>query len=130
MSMELSTGRALDGGLVLTMLTALAIQNTKPRNTPYILTDGNGLHLEATPNGVKLWRLRYRFGGKQNRISLGAYPIVSLAAARTKRDEAHKLLADGKDPSQQRKRDRLAAAVAARNIFRAVAEEVLTGHSH
>ena len=107
------------------MLTALAIQNAKPRDTPYMLTDGNGLHLEVIPNGSKLWRLRYRFGGKQNRISLGAYPDVPLAAARAKRDEARKLLADGKDPSQQRKQDRLKAAVAARNTFRTVAEEVL-----
>lgn len=109
------------------MLTALAIQNAKPRGEPYMLTDGNGLHLEVTPNGSKLWRLRYRFGGKQNRISLGVYPDVSLAAARDKRDEARKLLANGKDPSQQRKQDRLTAAVAARNTFRAVAEEVLAG---
>jgi integrase len=107
------------------MLTAFAIQNAKPRGEPYILTDGKGLHLEVTPNGSKLWRLRYRFGGKQNRISLGVYPDVSLAAARDKRDEARKLLADGKDPSQQRKQDRLTAAVASRNTFRAVAEEVL-----
>ena len=114
-------------GPVLTMLTALAIQNAKPRDEPYMLTDGNGLHLEVTPNGSKLWRLRYRFGGKQNRISLGSYPEVSLASARTKRDDARKLVADGKDPSQQRKQDRLTAAVAARNTFRAVAEEVLTG---
>src|SRR5262249_21502604 len=103
------------------MLTALAIQNAKPRGEPYMLTDGNGLHLEVTPNGSKLWRLRYRFGGKQNRISFGAYPDVSLAAARDKRDEARRLLANGKDPSQKRKQDRLTAAVAARNTFRAVA---------
>jgi hypothetical protein len=109
------------------MLTALAIQNAKPRDKPYLLTDGNGLHLEVTPNGGKFWRLRYRFGGKQNRIGLGAYPDVALAAARTRRDEARRLLADGKDPLQQRKQDRLTAAVAARNTFRAVAEEVLTG---
>jgi integrase len=107
------------------MLTAFAIQNAKPRGEPYMLTDGNGLHLEVTPSGSKLWRLRYRFGGKQNRISLGVYPDVSLAAARDKRDEARKLLANGKDPSQQRKQDRLTAAVASRNTFRAVAEEVL-----
>ncbi len=107
------------------MLTALAIQNAKPRNKPYLLTDGNGLHLVVKENGSKLWRLRYRFGGKQNMISLGPYPDVSLAAARAKRDDARKLLTDGKDPSQQRKEDRLTAAVAARNTFRAVAEEVL-----
>lgn len=109
------------------MLTALAIQNAKPRNKPYLLTDGNGLHLVVQQNGNKSWRLRYRFGGKQNMISLGPYPEVSLAAARGKRDEARKLLAEGKDPSQQRKEDRLTAAVAARNTFRALAEEVLAG---
>lgn len=54
----------------------------KLRETSYKLFDGGGLFLEITPNGSKLWRLKYRFLGKEKRISLGAYPIVSLADAR------------------------------------------------
>lgn len=49
-----------------------------------MLTDGNGLHLVVKPNGSKLWQLRYRFGGKQNMLGLGIYPVVSLAMAREK----------------------------------------------
>ena len=45
-------------------LTVLAVENAKPREKAYVLTDGNGLHLVVNPNGNKLWRLRYRFGGK------------------------------------------------------------------
>src|SRR5579883_139713 len=107
------------------MFSALAIQNAKPRDKPYILTDSTGLHLLIKPNGTKLWRLRYRFGGKQNMLSLGSYPEVSLAMARTKRDDARRLIAEGKDPSQHKKDEKLRAAVAARNTFGAVAKEVL-----
>jgi len=107
------------------LLTALAVQNAKPRPTPYLLRDGLGLHLLITAKGAKLWRLRYRFGGKQNMLSLGAFPDVSIAAARGKRDEARKLLASGIDPSRQKKLDKLAAVSAAKNTFRAMAEEHL-----
>ena len=78
-----------------------------------------------TPNGSKLWRFRYRFGGKQLMISFGAFPEVSLATAREKRDDARKLIANGKDPSQQKKLDKIVAATAANNTFGAIAEEHL-----
>ncbi len=107
------------------MFTALAVQNAKPREKPYVLTDSIGLHLLVKPSGTKVWRLRYRFGGKQNMISLGLYPEVSLATAREKRDQARRLIVEGKDPSQQKKDDKLKAAIAARNTFGAVAREVL-----
>lgn len=107
------------------LLSALAVQNAKPRPKLYLLRDGHGLHLLVKPNGHKLWRLRYRFAGKQNMLSLGGYPDVSVAVARTKRDEARRLLASGIDPSRQRKLDKLAAATASNNTFRAIAEEHL-----
>jgi integrase len=106
-------------------LSSLAAQNAKPRESFYLLTDGNGLHLLVKPNGSKLWRLRYRFGGKQNMLSLGSFPEISLADARTKRDDARKLLANGIDPSRQKKLDRIAAQSAAKNTFGAIAEEHL-----
>ena len=106
-------------------LTSFAIQNAKPHAKPYKLADGNGLHLLVNPNGSKLWRLRYRFGGKQNMLSLGAFPEVPLASARAKRDDARKLVAAGTDPSQQKKRDKIAAALSAENTFGAIAEEHL-----
>jgi len=107
------------------LLTALAIENAKRRSSPYKLADGDGLHLLVTPGGSKLWRFRYRFGGKQLMISFGAFPEVSLATARGKREAARKLIANGKDPSQQKKLDRIVAATAANNTFGAIAEEHL-----
>src|SRR4051812_31160971 len=97
-------------GRILMPLALFTIQNAKPREKYYLLTDGNGLHLLVNPNGSKLWRLRYRFGGKQNMLGLGSFPEVSLAIARTRRDDARKLVAAGIDPSQQRKSDKAAAA--------------------
>lgn len=106
-------------------LTTLAIENAKPRAKPYILTDGNGLHLVVNTNGSKLWRLRYRFAGKQNMLSLGTYPVIGLAAARSRRDDARKLIADDVDPSQQKKLDQIARGVAAKTTFGAIVEEHL-----
>jgi integrase len=106
-------------------LTSVAIANTKPRAKPYALADGDGLYLLVKPNGRKLWRLRYRFAGKQNMLGLGSFPTLLLAGARGKRDVAHKLLADGVDPSQQRKLDEIARATATRNTFGALVEEYL-----
>lgn len=107
-------------------LTDIALRNAKPRETPYRLSDGprgvaRGLYLEVSPAGGKLWRFKYRFGGKPNLLSLGPYPNVGLKDARAKRDEARKQLADGVDPSAARK-----AAKAARGgegSFEAVARE-------
>ncbi len=76
-------------------LTDTAIRNAKPAAKPIILSDERGLYLEVAPSGGKWWRLKYRFDGKDKRISLGVYPDVSLKDARLRRDEARKLLADG-----------------------------------
>jgi integrase len=107
------------------VLKSFQIDNAKPREKPYQLTDGLGLSLLVKPTGKRLWRLRYSFQGKANMLSLGSFPEVPLATARSKRDEARRLLAEGKDPSQQRKQDRIAAATAADNTFGAIAEEHL-----
>lgn len=84
-------------------LTNTEIKNTKPDPKPKRLFDGGGLYLEVAPAGGKWWRLKYRFGGKERRLSLGVYPDVSLAQARERRDEARRLLAEGTDPSTVRK---------------------------
>jgi integrase len=90
-----------------------------------MLSDGNNLHLLVNPNGSKLWRFRYRFGGKQLMLSLGAFPEVTLAKARTRRDDAKKLLADGINPSEQRKTDDAKAKVAKATTFGLIAKEVI-----
>jgi hypothetical protein len=107
-------------------LTQFAIVHAVPRdNKPLMLSDGFGLHLLVQPNGSRLWRFRYRFGGRQNMLTFGPFPTVSLATARSKRDDARKLLAEGSDPSVKRKLDKIAAATTAQNTFGAVAAEYL-----
>ncbi len=85
-------------------LTDTAVRNAKPGAKAIRLFDARGLYLEVSPTGGKWWRLNYRFDGKEKRLSLGVYPDVSLKNARERRDEARKLLANGIDPSDNRKR--------------------------
>ena len=84
-------------------LSDSAIRTAKPREKLYRLADANGLCLEVTPTGSKLWRYRYRFNGKAKMLALGVYPAVTLQKARHLRDAARQLLAEGKDPSAERK---------------------------
>jgi len=107
------------------VLSDRAIRTSKPQEKPYKLYDGGGLHVLVQPSGSKLWRLKYRFAGKEKLISFGSYPDVTLATAREKRDEARKQLASGRDPSAQRKLDRIVEEKAAQNTFGAVAAEHL-----
>jgi integrase len=84
-------------------LTDTTIRNAKPGPKPRRLADGGGLTLSIRPNGTKAWRLRYRFRGKEQQLSLGIYPDVTLLLARQLRDEYRQLLAHGVNPSDQRK---------------------------
>ncbi|WP_373393240.1 tyrosine-type recombinase/integrase [Raoultella ornithinolytica] len=88
-------------------LTDIKVRTAKPTDKQYKLTDGNGMHLLVHPNGSKYWRLQYRFGGKQKMLALGVYPDVSLADARVRRDDARKLLANGIDPGDKKKNDKI-----------------------
>ncbi|WP_426176301.1 tyrosine-type recombinase/integrase [Massilia sp. TWR1-2-2] len=88
-------------------------------------TDGQALHLLVNAAG-KYWRLSYRFDGKQKTLALGVYPQVSLAQARTRRDEARKLIADGVDPMRARSDNKLAKANEAATTFESVARTWLT----
>ncbi|HMW21954.1 MAG TPA: integrase arm-type DNA-binding domain-containing protein [Burkholderiaceae bacterium] len=84
-------------------LTDTAIRKASPGEKPRKLADGSGLYLEIQPSGARYWRLKYRIGGKEKRLSLGVYPAVTLADARKRRDEARALVAAGIDPSENRK---------------------------
>lgn len=84
-------------------LKELEVKYATKRQRPYKLSDGEGLHLLVQPSGSKLWRLKYRFDGKEKLLSFGKYPVVTLAIAREKRYEAKALLDQGKDPSQVKK---------------------------
>jgi len=92
-------------------LTALAVANAKGKPKPYKLFDGGGLHLLVKPSGRRYWRLNYRFGGKYKTLALGTFPTVSLAAARTKRDEAKQLLREGTNRAVQRRLSAPAPAI-------------------
>lgn len=107
------------------MLTDTAIRKAKPADKPRRMFDGGGLYLEVSPAGGKWWRLKYRFGGKEKRLSLGTYPDTGLADARDKRDAARKLLAAGVDPGEQRKAEKAAGEERAANSFEVIAREWL-----
>lgn len=91
--------------------------------------DGRGLYLEIAPQGDKWWRFKYRFGGKEKRLSLGVYPDVSLKEARDRREECRKLLDHGIDPGENRKAIKLSGAQRAANSFEVVAREWLGKYS-
>ncbi len=104
-------------------LTDTAVRNAKPGAKPAKMFDERGLFLLVAPTGGKWWRLRYSYGGKEKLLSLGVYPDVGLKAARTRRDEARKLLADGIDPGENRKATKAAKVDRAANSFEVVARE-------
>ena len=104
-------------------LTELTIKNTKAKDKPFKLADEKGLYLLVSPNGSKHWKCKYRYDGKEKKLSFGPYPEISLAEARRKRDDAKRLLADDIDPSLHRKERKLARILGAENSFELVALE-------
>ncbi len=104
-------------------LTDTQIKAIKPGEKAAKYFDAGGLYLEVAPSGGKWWRFKYRFDGKEKRISLGVYPDVGLKAAREKRDEVRKRIADGIDPGEHRKATKAARAEAVGNSFEAVSRE-------
>ena len=110
-------------------LTDTAIRKAKPADKVQRLFDAGGLYLEIAKTGGKWWRLKYRFDGKEKRLSLGIYPDTSLATARDKRDAARKLLAAGVDPGEHRKAEKLAGEEQAANSFEVIAREWLAKYS-
>lgn len=105
------------------LLTDLKIKKAKAQDKPYTLNDGGGLSLLIDPKGTKGWRFRYRFANKPKLISFGTYDAVSLADARKKRDEARSMLANGINPSDARRADKLSLLFSTENTFEAVARE-------
>jgi len=87
-------------------LTDTEIRRSKPADKPYRLSDANSLFLWVTPAGGKLWRWAYEFEGREKLMSLGKYPIITLAEARERRDDARKMLANGLDPMAKRKQEK------------------------
>jgi integrase len=106
-------------------LTDIQVRNARPEAKPRKLTDGRGLYLYISPAGGKSWRFDYSFFDKRRTLTIGVYPQVGLAEARSLRDEAKRRLATGQDPSLTKKRERLAAKAAAGDTFGVIADEFL-----
>jgi len=106
-------------------LTDTRIRNAKPIAKAYKLSDGGGMYLLITQDGARYWRLDYRFAGRRRTLALGVYPTVTLATARTRRDEARTLLASDIDPSAAKKATKRAAKIASENTFETIAREWL-----
>lgn len=106
-------------------LNDAAIRALKAKDRVFAVADEKGLCIEVAVSGSKLWRLRYRFGGKARVLSFGRYPEVSLKEARQRRDEARATLRDGIDPGVERKRAKLTARENGANTFGAVAKEYI-----
>lgn len=104
-------------------LTDIQIKRAKPQDKPYTRNDGHGLSLLIKPDGSKGWRFRFRFAGKARLMSFGSYELVSLAEAREKRDTARKQVANGIDPVEERKAQKLAQKLSTENSFESVSRE-------
>lgn len=106
-------------------LSDIKVKASKARTRSYKVADGGGLYLLVTPAGSRYWRMKYRFQRKEKLLSFGVYPEIGLADARSQAFEAKKLLANGIDPSVNRKLSRLAAEKMAAVTFSVIGEELI-----
>jgi integrase len=104
-------------------LTDTAIKKAKPKATAYKIADGGGLYLLVAPNGSKLWRYKYRIGGKEFTFAIGPYSEVSLATAREVHTNSRKLVSQSIHPLHHRKAEELKKTTDAANTFKAIASE-------
>ncbi len=104
-------------------LTDIKCKSLEPREKAYKVSDEKSLYIEVMPSGSKYWRFKYRFAGKENRLAFGVYPEVTLKEARDKRDKARKQIADGINPSQAKKLEKLQININHQNNFESIARE-------
>ena len=107
------------------VLSAVKIVGAHPREAPYKIYDEKGLYLLVQPTGGKLWRLKYRYLGKEKKLSLGVFPDTTLKSARQRRDDARGLLSAGVDPGEAKRAEQQGQVIRAANTFQAVAEEYI-----
>ena len=110
-------------------LSEVKVRTAKPKENEYKLFDGGGLFLFITPSGGKLWHFKYRYDGKEKKLTLGSYPEISLFDARRRRDDARKMLANDIDPSAVRKAQKQANIQEA-ETFEAIAREWFNKFKH
>lgn len=104
-------------------LSDSACRNAKPKDKAYKISDSLGLYLLVSNTGSKLWRMKYRYFGKEKLLSIGQYPLVTLQEAREERDRARKLLASHQDPSLLKQEVRRAVAESVSNTFESVSKD-------
>ncbi len=104
-------------------LTDQACKNAKAKEKTYKLSDGGGLYLEVTSKGSRLWRLKYRYLNIEKKLSIGPYPLVTLAEAREYREQAKKMLLKGLDPSSVKQNNKLDRQGELANTFEVLARE-------
>lgn len=109
------------------MLSDTALRKAKPKSLPHKMADEKGLYLLFHANGSRYWRMDYRYSDKRKTLAIGVYPETSLKEARTKRDEARKLLANDIDPLENKKAKIAAIQESATNSFELVCREWLDG---
>jgi len=104
-------------------LTDVAVRKARPKAKAYKLGDSLGLFLLVQPSGGRLWRMKYRVDGREKKLGLGTYPEIGLAEARRRRDAARETLAQGKDPSREKQREKARKKLGAANTFASIAAE-------
>ncbi|SFV63726.1 Phage integrase [hydrothermal vent metagenome] len=98
-------------------LTATQIKQAKPKEKDYKLSDGGGLYLLVTKSGGKHWKLKYTYERKEKKLSLGAYPDITLLKARELREDNKQLIANGINPNELKKaKKELQAQEAIKNL--------------
>lgn len=103
------------------MLTDTQIRKAAPQDKDYKLGDSGGLYLFVTAKGAKIWRMKYRYAGKEHRLIFGRYPEVSLAEARDQRDEARQQLRRNANPAVEKRKAKITNAAATAMTFEKVA---------
>jgi len=106
-------------------LTDVTIRQAPPREKEYKIGDAGGLYLLIRPGGSKLWRMKYRTGGREQKLSFGAWPSVSLREARLRRDEARVEIGRGGNPARRKRIERIEQEIGAGNTFAEVAAEYI-----
>lgn len=104
-------------------LTILQVKNSKPREKAYKLTDQKGLYLMVHPTGSKTWKYRYRFAGKEKKLTFGPFPEVTLQEARDKQIDARRILNKDIDPGMLKQSRKRALRDSAENSFESIARE-------
>lgn len=106
------------------------IKKAKPKEKSYKLTDGKGLYLLIKPNGGKYWRIDYAIDGKRQTLSIGTYPIITLAQAREAAAQVRQQKASGINPSQAKQQAKAERKAALLNTFHAIAMQWHAANLH